>query len=89
MNKKFEKIIERIAIIKINIAFIIIFCGGIMYSAERLRDAVTFKEMFFWITITLIIAFQMFPFISRIFDKIQEFIVNKKRFAKKQKGIKQ
>ncbi len=82
MNKKFEKIIERIAIIKMNIFFIIIFGGGMMYSAEMLRNADSLKEIFFWTSIILIITLQIFPSVSRIMDKVQEFIVNKKKFAK-------
>lgn len=88
MNKKFERIIERIIerimIIKINIVFIIIFCGGIMYSAEMLGNAISLKEIFFWTSITLILAFQMSQSISRILNKIQEFITN----SYKKSGVK-
>jgi len=77
MNKKFEKIIERIAIIKINIMFIIVFSGASMYIAEKIQNVESLKELFFWISILLIITFQIIKPISRIFNKIQEFVILK------------
>ena len=79
MKEKFRVILEKIIIIKINLFFIIIFGTAMVYSAEMLHNYNSIKELFFWIAILIIFSFQCFKPISRILDKIQEFITKVKQ----------
>ena len=78
MKEKTRNLILKIARIKINLGFVIIFMGGILYSAERLGEAILLKEIFFWVSIMLVIMFQCFTPLSEVINMIEEYIVNKK-----------
>ena len=84
-NKKIENIIVNIVRIKINLFFMIIFAGGMKYSAEKLGNAITISELFFWTSILLIIAFQIFNPMRKIFDMIEEWNVNRIETSEKRR----
>lgn len=78
MNKKYEKLIMNIARIKINIGFTIIFMGGVLYCADRLAEANGLREIFFWVSIMLIIMFKSFTHFSEIINMVEEWYINSK-----------
>jgi len=78
MKKKHKDLIMKILRIKINLMFLAIFGGAMLYSADKLGEAILLREIFFWAAILLIIMFQVFDPMKRILDTIQEWVVNKK-----------
>lgn len=79
MKPKTREIITNIVIIKINLMFMIIFAGGLMYAAEMLGEAIRLREIFFWSSILLMIVFHLIKPIHRSLDKVEEMINKNKK----------
>lgn len=84
--KKYEDTILNIIRIKINIFFIIIFMGGVLYVAERLGEAIKISEIFFWVSMLFIFMFNCFRPLSEILNLIEEWNI-KRLDAQDTKGV--
>ena len=78
IKEKYRVIILQIVRIKINIFFIIIFMGGVLYCADRFAEAIAIREIFFWVSIMLILIMNSFNPFSTILNMTEEYVVSKK-----------
>ena len=78
MDKKTKKTIERIAIIKVNLMFMIVFAGAMLYAAEMLGEAVRIREILFWASMLLMIMFQVIPPMRKALDTTEEWVTSKR-----------
>lgn len=76
MNKKTGDLVMRIVRIKINIGFILLFSGAVLYSATVLNEATKLREICFWSSLILMFTFQIYKPIRTILDLIEERFVN-------------
>ena len=77
MEEKTRKIIERIITIKVNLMFMIVFAGAMLYAAEMLGEAVRIREILFWASILLMIMLQVIPPMRKALDTTEELITSK------------
>ncbi len=85
MNKKIEKWIIRIARLKINLFILIIFCFGIIYTAENYMQGESLKTILFGATLLLIIMFHLFEPMRNVFDIIEEIVVERIKTSDKRR----
>ena len=78
MKEKTRKMIEKIILIKVNLLFMIIFSGAMLYAAEMLGEAIRIREILFWASMLLIIMFQAITPMRKALDMVEELVVNKR-----------
>ena len=78
MKEKTRKMIEKIILIKVNLLFMIIFSGAMLYAAEMLGEAIRIREILFWASMLLIIMFQAITPMRKVLDMVEELVANKR-----------
>jgi len=78
MKEKTRKMIEKIILIKVNLLFMIIFSGAMLYAAEMLGEAIRIREILFWASMLLIIMFQAITPMRKALDMVEELVANKR-----------
>jgi len=78
MKEKTRKMIEKIILIKVNLLFMIIFSGAMLYAAEMLGEAIRIREILFWASMLLMIMFQVITPMRKALDMVEELVVNKR-----------
>ena len=78
MKEKTRKMIEKIILIKVNLLFMIIFSGAMLYAAEMLGEAIRIREILFWASMLLIIMFQVITPMRKVLDMVEELVANKR-----------
>ena len=78
MKEKTRKMIEKIILIKVNLLFMIIFSGAMLYAAEMLGEAIRIREILFWASMLLMIMFQAITPMRKALDMIEELVANKR-----------
>ena len=78
MKEKTRKMIEKIILIKVNLLFMIIFSGAMLYAAEMLGEAIRIREILFWASMLLMIMFQAITPMRKVLDMVEELVANKR-----------
>ena len=78
MKEKTRKMIEKIILIKVNLLFMIIFSGAMLYAAEMLGEAIRIREILFWASMLLMIMFQVITPMRKALDMVEELVANKR-----------
>jgi hypothetical protein len=78
MKEKTRKMIEKIILIKVNLLFMIIFSGAMLYAAEMLGEAIRIREILFWASMLLMIMFQAITPMRKALDMVEELVANKR-----------
>jgi len=78
MKEKTRKMIEKIILIKVNLLFMIIFSGAMLYAAEMLGEAIRIREILFWASMLLIIMFQAITPMRKVLDMVEELVANRR-----------
>ena len=78
MKEKTKKMIEKIILIKVNLLFMIIFSGAMLYAAEMLGEAIRIREILFWASMLLMIMFQAITPMRKALDMVEELVANKR-----------
>lgn len=63
--------------INLNLMFIMMFTGAILFCATNLQDATTIKEILFWASLMLIFILKTHPSFNLIFDTINDWNVKR------------
>ena len=78
MKEKTRKMIEKIILIKVNLLFMIIFSGAMLYAAEMLGESIRIREILFWASMLLMIMFQAITPMRKALDMVEELVANKR-----------
>jgi len=78
MKEKTRKMIEKIILIKVNLLFMIIFSGAMLYAVEMLCEAIRIREILFWASMLLMIMFQAITPMRKVLDMVEELVANKR-----------
>jgi len=78
MKEKTRKMIEKIILIKVNLLFMIIFSGAMLYAVEMLGESIRIREILFWASMLLMIMFQAITPMRKALDMIEELVANKR-----------
>ncbi len=78
MKEKTRKMIEKIILIKVNLLFMIIFSGAMLYAVEMLGEAIRIREILFWASMLLMIMFQAITPMRKALDMVEELVANKR-----------
>ena len=78
MKEKTRKMIEKIILIKVNLLFMIIFSGAMLYAVEMLGEAIRIREILFWASMLLIIMFQAITPMRKVLDMVEELVANRR-----------